>query len=333
MWQTRLGVLMSEVHNFSEPIREPLLLALLETFGRCPCSASVRAVQNLLDSKDQKMFKKLSRQVWDEAEKSLHFLKNDLQAMKKKHVQANQLRKNAMKQLGKKNKPTISQRIITGLPEEQVIKNLLSKGEQAEAVKQLMLLIEQRARARNFLQAQQLKEWLAEIEPKDITQVLRAGDIIAREKKETIDSGHLEVWNKLYDALTTQEFSEVFDHLEHRKYFAEESIVKQGEVQNALFFVNSGEVKVYYKDESNDFFITTIHSGDIFGADAFFEPSVWTMSVASVGDSNISLLKADTLQRWAKEFPKLEEKLLRFCERFERVESLIIKSSRDQART
>jgi CRP-like cAMP-binding protein len=327
---TRLGVLMSELHNFSEAIREPLLLALLDTFGRCPCSASVRAVQNLLESKDQKTFKKLSRQVWDEAEKTLHFLKNDLQAMKRKHLQASQLRKNAMKQLGKKNKSSVSQRVITGLPEEQVIKNLLSKGEQAQAINQLMLLIEQRARARNFLQAQQLKEWLAEIEPKDMTPVLKAGEIIAREKIENIDSGHLEVWSKLYDALTTQEFSEVFEHLEHKKYLTEESIVKQGEVQNALFFVNSGEVKVYYKDEGNDFLIKTMHSGEIFGADAFFESSVWTMSVASVGDSNISSLQVDTRQRWAKEFPKLEEKLLRFCEQFERVESLIIKSSKDR---
>ncbi len=139
-----------------------------------------------------------------------------------------------------------------------------------------------------------------------------------------------EVWSELYDALTTEEFGELFQHLEHKKYSTEESVVQQGEEQNALFFVNSGEVKIYYKDEGDEFLISTMKSGEIFGADAFFEPSIWTMSVASVGDSEISLLPVDALQRWSRDYPELEEKLLRFCEQFERIESLIIKSSRDR---
>ncbi|MFT5698398.1 MAG: CRP-like cAMP-binding protein [Desulforhopalus sp.] len=326
----RLGVLMEEHNNFSEATREPLLLALLETLGRCPCSSSLRAVQKLIDSKGHKSTKDISDRVWESAEKALHFLKNDMQAMKKKHAQASQLRKVAMKQLANKNKSTVHQRVITGLPEEQAIRNLLSKGEKLSAVKQLLFLIERTARVRNFVQAEQLKEWLGEIDQNELLHVFKAGEIIAKEKIATIDKGHIEVWNGLYDALTTEEFSELFEHLKHKKYGAEESIVQQGEEQNALFFINSGEVKIYYNDEDEGFLITTMKSGEIFGADAFFEPSIWTMSVASVGDCEISLLSVDTLQRWSTEYPRLEGKLLDFCQQFERVEAFIIKNSRDR---
>jgi len=327
---TRLGGLLANYSDFSETTREPLLLALTNTLGRCPCSASLRAVQKFVMTKGQKSTKHISRKVWDSAEKAEHFLKNDLQAMKKKHAQASHLRKVAMQQLGKKNKVPVSQRVITGLPDEQAIRNLLSKGEQTSGVNQLMLLIEQTARSRNFLQAEQLKNWLIEIEQNELKHVLKAGEIIAREKIATIDNGNLEVWSELYDALTTDEFSELFQHLEHRKYSTEDSVVQQGEEQNGLFFVNSGEVKIFYKDEGDEFLISTMKSGEIFGANAFFEPSIWTMSVTSVGGSEISLLPVNALQRWSKEFPELEEKLLLFCEQFERIESLIIKSSRDR---
>lgn len=327
---TRLGVLMADNSDFSESTREPLLLALFNTLGRCPCSASLRAVQKFIKTKGHKSTKHISRKVWDSAEKAEHFLKNDLQATKKKHSQVSQLRKVAMKQLAKKNKAPLSQRVITGLPEEQVVRNLLSKGEQSAGIKQLLFLIEQTARTRNFLQAEQLKDWLVEIEKNDLKHALKAGEIITREKIATIDKGNLEVWNELYDALTTEEFSELFQHLEHRKYSTEDIIVEQGDVQNALFFVNSGAVKIYYKDKDDDVLISTMKSGEIFGADAFFEPSIWTMSVASVGDSELSLLPVDALQRWNLEYPELEEKLSKFCKKFERIESLIVKSSRDR---
>lgn len=327
---TRLGVLMADNSDFSESTREPLLLALFNTLGRCPCSASLRAVQKFITTKREKSTKHISRKVWDSAEKAEQFLKNDLQAMKKKHSQVSQLRKAAMKQIAKKSKSSVTQRVITGLPEEQAIRNLLSKGDQSAGVKQLLFLIEQTARSRNFLQAEQLKDWLIEIEKNDLKHALKAGEIITREKIATIDKGNLEVWSELYDALTTVEFNELFQHLEHRKYSTEDPIVEQGDEQSALFFVNSGEVKIYYKDEDDDFLISTMKSGEIFGADAFFEPSIWTISVTSVGDSTLSLLPVYVLQRWSREHPQLEEKLLNFCEKFERIESLIIKSSRDR---
>ena len=327
---SRLGVLLEEYTNFSESSREPLLLAVFETLGRCPCSTSLKTVEKFIDKKGQRPARSLSPKVWEKAEKALHFLKNDLQAKKKNQVQASQLRKIALQQLAKKNKGAVHQRVITGLPEEQTIRSLLAKGEHDTGVKQLMLLIEQSARTRHFMQAERLKEWLAEKEKGELEHVLRAGEIIIREKNATLYRAPLDVWSALHDALTTEEFSELFTHLDNRKYTAEEPVVKQGEKQNALFFINSGEVKIHYKDEGDDFFISTMKSGGIFGADAFFEPSVWTISVASIGDSEISCLSVDTLQRWTQEYPELEDKLEKFCEQFERVESLIIKNSRDR---
>ena len=323
----KLSELLMSHEQFSEKNRNDLLLQLLETLGRCPCQQAYKGVTEFLQIRGQRAGRKIPEQIWSAAEKASKFLHNEIQEIRKNHVQASKLRKNALKQAAKLSKRVNAQHVFTGLPQEQTIRTLLSRDDKTAAVEQLMELIERVARMRNFVQAEKLREWLIEIDPAALSQIVQAAQIIDREKIASIDKIHLEIWGSLYDILDTDEFSTVFHALKNKKYANEEIIISQGAVQGALFFINSGQVKLYFDENGSDVLIKTMGRGDIFGADAFFEASVWTISASSVGTSEISILKLDALQEWNDTFPELESKLYSFCKKSEKIKDLIKRNS------
>jgi len=321
-----LSGLLVGYKDFSEKNRDTLLSKILETLGRCTCPEALKGVKAFLQTKGQRSKKDIDSQVWDVAEKSLSYLEDDLQEVKKKR----QLRKKALQQLAQMGKSLDKRGIITGLPQEQAIRGLISREDMAGVKEQLIQLIEKISRLRNFIQAGQLREWLIQIDPTDLGSIMQAGEIIDQEKVAAIDETHLEIWNRLYEALTTEEFSAVYHSLSHNRYSGDEIIVNQGAMQTSLFFINSGQVKLYFGDQGNEVLVRSMGSGDIFGAGAFFEASVWTISAASLGKTDISVLKLDKLDHWKDAFPALESKLRDFCANFESVENFIKRSSNDR---
>jgi CRP-like cAMP-binding protein len=322
--------LLASHEQFSEQNRNDLLLQLMETLGRCPSPVAYKGVSAFLQTRGQRATKKISEQVWSAAEKALKFLHNELQETRKKHIQASQLRKNALKQAAKMSKTAVTQRVITGLPQEQVVRSLLARGDKEAAGENLLELIERAARLHNFVQAEKLREWLIDIDSSALGGIVLAAEIIDREKIAAIDKGHLEIWNGLYDILTTEEFSAVYHALKHKTYESEEIIVNQGALQGSLFFINSGKVKLYFGEQGNEILVDTMEKGQIVGEAAFFEASVWTISVAAVSRSEISVLKLDALQQWAEDFPGLGGKLQDFCKKFERIEDFIKRTANDR---
>ena len=325
-----LTTLLTRYDQFSDNNRNDLLLQLMETLGRCPCPLAFKGVETFLETRGQRATKKISEQVWVAAEKAMKYLQKELQESRKKHVQASQLRKNAIKQAAKKSKTPISQWVITGLPEEHAARTFIVQGDKPAAMEQILGLIERVARLRNFMQAQKLREWLIEIDSTAIRQILQASEIIDREKVAAIDKGHLEIWSELYDILSTEEFSAVYYALKQKKYHNEDIIINQGDMQESLYFVNSGRVKLYFDSKGSEILVETMGKGEIFGAEAFFEASVSTISVAAIGTAEISVLKLETLREWREKYPGLKAKMHNFCKRFKSIEDLIKLSAKDR---
>lgn len=326
----KLVELLASHEQFSEKNRNDFLLQLLDTLGRCPCPEAYKGVHTFLQTRGQRATGRIPDQIWVLAEKALKFLENELQQTRKKHIQASQLRKNSLLQATKMSKSVVPQRVITGLPQEQAVRRLVARGDKTKAAAQLLELIERTARLRNFVQAEKLREWLIEIDSMALSQIFRAAEIIDQEKIASIDKSHLEIWSGLYDILTTDEFSAVYHALKHRRYKNEEIVINQGALQATLFFINSGKVKLYFADKGHEVLVKTMGRGEIFGGGAFFEASVWTISVAAIEPSELSILKQNTLQKWTEDFPGLESKLYDFCKKTERVEDFIKRSSNDR---
>ncbi len=326
----KLVELLASHEQFDENNRTDLLLRLFEALGRCICPTAEKGLQAFLENRRQRSSRKIPDQLWPAAENALKFLHSELQETRKKHVLASQLRKNALKQVAKMNKTAASQRVITGSVQEQTVRTLLSRGDKTAAAEKLLELIERAAHLRNFVQAEKLNEWLIEIDSTALSQIVRAAEIIDREKLASIDKSHLEIWRDLYDALTTEEFTALFQAMKNRIYANQETIISQGSLQDSLFFINSGKVKLYFDDQGTEVLIDTMGRGQTLGEEAFFDASVWTISIAAVGPTDISVLSADSLQEWKASYPELEGKLHTFCRKFIRVEDLIKRSSNDR---
>lgn len=327
---SHLAKLLAEYGDFGEENREPLLIQLFDTLSKCPCPVAVKAVETFLKMRNHRVARKLSAQVWTAAEKAMQLLEQDQQNTRKLHVQASQLRKNAIRQAVKRGITAPSQRVVSGLAEEQAIRMLLGKGEEEKARKQLVDLIEQTVQTRNFVQAEKLKEWLIDINETALGDIIRAAEIISDKKVDSLDKTHVEIWSDLYEFLTTEEFSSVYHSLQHKKYVNDEIVVHQGALQTALYFINSGKVKLFYQDKEDRVLVKTMGKGEIVGIDSFFDASVWTISVASVGTTDVSILRLEKMQRWRDELPGLEFKLRDFCARFESFGGIIKKSHQDR---
>ena len=206
---------------------------------------------------------------------------------------------------------------------------LLSRGEEEQARKQLIELIAQTTQTRNFVQAEKLREWLIDINETALGDIIRAAEIISH-RKAVVDKTHLEIWSKLYEFLTTDEFNSLYHSLQHKKYENEEIVVHQGALQTSLYLINSGKVKLFFRDKGNRVLVKTLGKGEIIGAGSFFDASVWTISVASVGITDISLLRLEKMRQWREEFPDLEQKLRDFCLRFESIEDILNQSAQDR---
>ncbi len=327
---TQLSQLLAEHQSFSDKNFSEIVCQLLETLGRCANPVAHKGVEAFLQTKGQRTGKRIPETIWNAAEDALRYLENDLQENKKKYVLAGQLRKNALKQVAKQSKETAEQKFVAGLPQEQNVRALLNKGDSLAAKDMLVQLIEKSARARNFVQAEKLREWLIEIDPTAFSHIIQVAEFIEREKIASIDKGHMEIWNNLYECLSSEEFAAVYHALQHRKYLSEETIVSQGTMQTSLFFINSGKVKLYFADKGQEVLISTMGRGEVFGAEVFFDASIWTVSVASIGPSEISFLKLDKLKEWQEEYPGLESKLREFSLTFNRVEDFLEKNERDR---
>ncbi len=322
--------MLTESDTFSEKNRSQIMLQLLETLGSSGSQAALKGVESFLGTRGQRSTKKIPDHIWNAAEKAKKYLVNDIQATKKQYQQAGQLRKNALKQVARLSKAHADLRVITSLPQEQMIRSLVSQGDKAAALNVLVQLIEKTAKARNFIQAESLREWLIEIDPSAFTDIIHVAEFIDREKAAAIDKSHLEIWNQLYESLTSEEFAAVYHGQKHKRYQDGEVVVSQGAMQTALFFINSGKVKLYYEETGKEVLVKTMGRGEIFGAGAFFDASVWTISVAGVGPSEISVLKLDKLREWKVEFPRLERKLREFCSKFENIEDFLRKNEKDR---
>ena len=320
---TRLCELLLDNQQFSEKFRGEIVLQLLETLGRSGTSAAYNGVETFIENQGQRGFKKLPEQVWGAAARALENLDSDLQEQRRKHLHAGQLRKSAMKQAARLQNLGKEQRVITGLAQEQTVRALLAQGDREGARQQLLRLVEKTARTRNFVQAESLREWLIEIDPTAFKEIIEVAEIIDREKLAAIDQGHLEIWAKLYERLTSDEFAALYHSQKHKQYRDGEVIVGQGAMQTSLFFINRGRVKLYFDERGHEVLVKTLGPGEIFGAGSFFNASVWTLSVAAVGTADISTLKLDRLGEWNEQFPGLEGKLREFCADFERVEDLV----------
>ncbi len=210
------------------------------------------------------------------------------------------------------------------------VDQLISQDQKEVAVKQLYDLIVKCARAKDFKNAEIFREKLFEADPMALTEIIKAGEIIDEEKSEGIDQDHLDLWPELYDNLTADEANALYYAMTEKIHDANQTIVKQGELNQRLYFINQGEIKVVYKAGDRETLLTKLSVGDISGSDTFFSITVCTTSLITLSRVKLTYLDKKILTKWQETFPALESKLSDYCLRMEKNSDILEKKGMDR---
>ncbi len=200
-------------------------------------------------------------------------------------------------------------------PKELEIQKLLDQNKQDSAVHRIIELIGSSAREKDFAQAERYRQMLISGAPMALREIISAAEIIEEEKSSSLSAMILSTWDELIQALSLEEFSALYYATKPRNSPSGEILVRQGQFLSNLFLVNSGRVQLYTTRHGTDVPFKTVSEGDIFGAENFFDISVWTVSAKSLG-AGLSVLTWDRLALLKEDYPALQNKLMDYCARF-----------------
>jgi len=117
----------------------------------------------------------------------------------------------------------------------------------------------------------------------------------------------------LFSDLTESEFKRVLAKAQAEKFSAEEIIVKEGDRGNSIYFVTSGEAKVFKKTkDEKQVMVDVLKEGNFFGEFGFFGDSKRHASVVASSDIEVLEISKDALEEVIKEFPHVSDVLVEF---------------------
>lgn len=307
--------LLQDEKYFSADIKTTLLVSICETLGRSGSAQAQKGLQQLAGPGHVRP-KNMAKEVWQATQRGLVLLDTSRRQQRQRTAELQKNSKNAVRsaQSGQ-DRFAKGYAPVTNLAEEQEVYALLAQNKKAAAKELLLDLISRVSSLHQFEQAEVLCQRLIDIDPLALEDIVKATELIAEQKLASLDQGQTMNWAELYDFLTTEEFNALYAAMEHVTYAPDENIVVQGDLQQRLFFINKGRVKLFHRDpHGNDILLKTVGPGDLFGGDSFFKASVWTVSAASVGTVDAFVLPRKALRRWQSVFPELESKVNDFCQ-------------------
>jgi len=213
---------------------------------------------------------------------------------------------------------------------EKLVDQHIAGGDTNAAVKLLFKMIVESAREKNFRKAEQLRERLLEVDPMALDEIISSAEIIEEGKSQSLDPIHMQIWSKLYDTLDTEEKNELFYSMQDLTLGVNQTVFSQGKLNTNLYFINQGQLKMIYQDKAGDVLLYTLGPGQLAGQENFFSTTVCTTSLISLSNVNLKYIAKDSLLKWKKEVPALEQKLSDFCAGFPSATALLKSKKMDR---
>ena len=147
---------------------------------------------------------------------------------------------------------------------------------------------------------------------------------------ESISSDHRELFSDLYAMLTEDEGNALLNSLEEIEAPIDYFVHRQGEANNALFFITKGKLRIGINKGGKRFFVKILFPGDIFGLETFFSSSNCTASIISFVPTTLYRLDKANFQHLKTKYPGLEKKLKNFCHQVDTVSSHVQRKKMDR---
>jgi CRP-like cAMP-binding protein len=213
---------------------------------------------------------------------------------------------------------------------EKLVDQHITDGDTNAAVKLLFKMIVQSAEEKNFPKAEQLRERMLEVDPMALDEIISSAEIIEEGKSQSRDPIHMQIWSKLYDMLDTEEINELFYSMQDSILEVNKTVFSQGKLDTNLYFINQGQLKMIYQDKAGDVLLYTLGPGQLAGQENFFSNTVCTTSLISLSNVNLKYISKESLLKWKKEVPTLEQKLFNFCAGFPSATALLKSKKMDR---
>ncbi len=194
----------------------------------------------------------------------------------------------------------------------------------------LAAAIQKAALAGNFREAETLREQLIKNDQMNLKLIVSTGEIIEQQKTKLLDRDHLAVWDNLYEDLTEEEANGLFYSMEPALIETNKLLQVQGKISNRLFFIDSGKVVLFYRQEGKNIVVAQLGRGDFVGESSFFEISLCPLSAATQAKTKLYSLTRRTAEEWQKEHPGLYEKIADFCRKMGKSAEAIASSELDR---
>jgi len=189
----------------------------------------------------------------------------------------------------------------------------IRQGNKAAAISFLLQRVEKAALEKRFPEAEALLEKMSEVDPMALSEIYIAGELIEREKTASLDKDRMASWGGLYDGLTQEETHAFYFALTERMEEGNVVLIQQGSRNDALFFIEQGELKVVCEKNQQVYLIKHLKGGDVAGTESFFNPTLSTVSVVTQSAVKLNILYRESLEQYKIKTPALENKLQSFC--------------------
>jgi hypothetical protein len=308
--------------SFTASAAEELLFKLCIALKSFPCQRTVRNIKQLVN--ERKRISTGTDKILAVAEEVLSVVAPKVRRDAKGEI-------NALDELSFDSDPVLehnAQKKIRDFIEE--IHIVVGKGNVGKASEMLFSEAVRAARDKDFKVAEILRDKMLEINPMALSEVLEVGEIIEEERSSSITGHHIEIWSALYEKMTTEEFTALYHTMKHQTYNPEEMIVKTGETDPSLYFVNSGLVRLSCMCGNKETFLKRLQPGEILGVGQFFSVSVWTVSLTAQSLAQIHVLERERFITLKNTFPDLETKLHDVCLQYDIVPALLRMTGSDR---
>jgi CRP-like cAMP-binding protein len=308
--------------DFSASVADELLLKLCIALKAFPCQRTVKDLNGLI--KERRKLSSGQDRICIAAEEALAVV-----APKVRHEAKSEA--NALNELSFDSDPILEEAVknkYSDLLEEA--SSLAGKGNIGKATELVFAEAIRVAGEGDFTSAELLRDGLLDINPMALTQALMISEAIEREKGSAITGHHIEIWNALYEKMTTEEFNALHYAMKRETYSPEEIIIRSGEMDHSLFFINSGFVHLSCQCGRRETFLKRLQPGEVVGVGPFFAASVWTVSLVSQSVSQIHVLERGRFLTLKQKFPDLEEKLHAFCQKYDLIPWLLQMTGEDR---
>jgi CRP-like cAMP-binding protein len=193
---------------------------------------------------------------------------------------------------------------------EKQVDALLAGGDRAGAVRTLFDLIVRHAESGRFPKAEALRERLMAVDDMALTEIIRSAEIIEAAKSAAVDPEHLRIFEALYGRLTEEERNALFFCLRPRSLTAGDILVRQGEFHQRLYFVDRGQLKLFFLRRGREQLLQTLDPGMLAGWETFLSICGASATLEALTQAQVRVLEQDALFDWKDRLPSLAAKLL-----------------------